>query len=51
MVAHTLIPALGRQRQAYLYEFKASLVYMVSSRTARDMQRIPVSKDKEACLL
>ena len=29
-----LIPALGRQRQADLYEFKASLVYIASSRIA-----------------
>ena len=27
-----LIPALGRQRQADLYEFQASLVYTVNSR-------------------
>ena len=31
MVAHVLIPALGRQRQASLCIFKASLVYKVSS--------------------
>jgi hypothetical protein len=37
-----LIPALGRQRQADLCEFEASLVYRVSSRTARDIQRNPV---------
>ncbi|EGV91257.1 hypothetical protein I79_026099 [Cricetulus griseus] len=30
-----LIPALGKQRQADLSEFKASLVYKVSFRTAR----------------
>jgi hypothetical protein len=39
-----LIPALGRQDQADLCEFKASLVYRVSSRIARAMQRNPVSK-------
>jgi hypothetical protein len=38
-----LIPALGRQRQA-ISEFEASLVYRVSSRTARTAQRNPVSK-------
>ena len=35
MVAHTLIPALGRQMQVDLCEFEASLIYRVSSRTAR----------------
>ena len=44
---HTpLIPALRRQRQANLCEFEASLVYKVSSRTARPIQRTPVSKNK-----
>jgi hypothetical protein len=32
---HNLILALGRQRQGELCEFKASLVYTVSSRAAR----------------
>jgi hypothetical protein len=41
-----LIPALGRQRQG-ISEFKASLVYKVSSRMARPTQRNPVSKKKE----
>jgi hypothetical protein len=40
-----LILALGRQRQA-MSEFEASLVYKVSSRTARATQRNPVSKKK-----
>jgi hypothetical protein len=31
-----LTPALGRQRQVDLCEFEASLVYRVSSRTARE---------------
>jgi hypothetical protein len=40
---HTpLIPALGRQ----ISEFEASLVYRVSSRTARAIQRNPVSKNQ-----
>jgi hypothetical protein len=34
----------GRGRQ--ISEFKASLVYRVSSRTARAIQRNPVSKNK-----
>ena len=40
-----LIPALGRQRQVDLCEFKSNLVYRVSSRTARAVtQRNPVLK-------
>jgi hypothetical protein len=35
----------GRSR--WISEFKASLVYRVSSRTARAMQRNPVSKNKK----
>jgi hypothetical protein len=42
-----LIPALRRQRQLDLYEFETSRVYRVSSRTARAIQRIPVSKKKK----
>jgi hypothetical protein len=34
-----LIPALERQRQVGLSEFEASLVYSVSSRTARTTQK------------
>jgi hypothetical protein len=43
-----LIPALGRQRQADFedFEFEASLVYKVSSRTARAIQRNPVLKNQ-----
>ena len=41
-----LIPALGRQRQAELCEFKASLVYRASSRTgSKATQRNPISKN------
>jgi hypothetical protein len=42
-----LIPALGRQRQGQISEFEASLVYRVSSRTARAIQRNPVSKNQK----
>jgi hypothetical protein len=42
-----LIPALGRQRQVDLYEFKASLVCRLSSRSARATQRNPVSTNKQ----
>jgi hypothetical protein len=38
------MPALGRQRQADLCKFKASLVYKASSRTARATQRNLASK-------
>jgi hypothetical protein len=46
MVAHTLIPAL-RQRQVDFWVYKVSLVYKVSSRTARATQRNPVSKNQK----
>jgi hypothetical protein len=36
MVAHTFILTLNMQRQVDLCEFKASMVYGVSSRTAWD---------------
>jgi hypothetical protein len=51
-----LIPALGRQRQAVFWvrgqcglqsEYQDSLVYRVSSRTARATQRNPVSKNQK----
>ena len=42
----SLIPALGRHWQG-ISEFKASLVYRVSSRTARAVQRNPASKKKK----
>ena len=42
-----LIPALGRQRQAELHKFEASLVYRVSSRTVRTTQRNLVSKTQK----
>jgi hypothetical protein len=35
VVVHTVGPSTGRQRQADLCEFKASLVYQPQSRTAR----------------
>jgi hypothetical protein len=41
MVAHTFNASIGNQRQAD-FEFKASLVYIVNSRTAIVIQRNPV---------
>ena len=42
-----LSPALGRQRQLDLCEFKASLVYRVSSRIVRAVtQRNPVLRNQ-----
>ena len=47
MVVHkSLIPALRRQKQTDLCEFKASLVYKTNSRTVRASQTNPVSKRK-----
>ena len=45
------LTTLGRQRQADLREFEASLVYRVSSRTAEATQRNPVSKTKGLALV
>jgi hypothetical protein len=47
MVAHAFNPSIQRQRQAGISEFEASLVYRVSSRTAKAIQRNPVSKKKK----
>ena len=42
-----LIPALGKQRQVDLYEFKSNLVYKESSKTARAVtQRNSVLKNQ-----
>lgn len=47
LVAHALIPAPGRQRQAELWEFKASLVFGASSRTAGAMEKPSIEKEKK----
>jgi hypothetical protein len=48
VLAHAFIPALRKQRQVDLWEFQASLVYRVSSRTARTLYRKnPVSKQNK----
>jgi hypothetical protein len=46
VMAMPLIPALGRQRQGDLYKFEASLVYRVSSRTAKPTQKPCLEKEK-----
>ena len=47
-----LIPGLGRQRQADLCEFKASLGNKASSETTRAVtQRNPVSKNRQAKII
>jgi hypothetical protein len=46
MINFILILALERKRQVDLCELKASLVYRMSSRTARGTQRNPVGKNQ-----
>jgi hypothetical protein len=46
-MAHTLIPAPWRQRQAELCDFEASLVYAASFRLARAMTENLLLKRKE----
>lgn len=46
MVVHALISVLRRQRQVDRFKFKASLVYLVSFRTARPIEN-PESKKKK----
>jgi hypothetical protein len=45
-VAHAFNPSTW-EAQAGGFEFKASLIYKVSSRTARAIQRNPISKKKK----
>lgn len=48
VIAHVLILALGKQTQVEFCDFEASLVYAVSSRTARTaIQRKPVLKKNQ----
>jgi hypothetical protein len=44
VVAHTFNPSTRECGGRWISEFEASLVYKVSSRTARAIQRNPVSK-------
>jgi hypothetical protein len=46
VMAHALVVAFGKQRQSDISEFEASLIYRVSSRTARATQRNPLSKNQ-----
>jgi hypothetical protein len=46
-VAHTFDPSTREAEAGGFSEFEASLVYKVSSRIARTMQRNPVSKDQK----
>ena len=47
MVLMTLIPALGRLRQVDFYKYEATLLYRVSSQTAKATQRNPVFKNQK----
>jgi hypothetical protein len=44
MMSYTLTSAFGRQTYVDPYEFEASLVYIVSSRLAKDTQWAPILK-------
>jgi hypothetical protein len=46
VVAHAFNPCTGGGRGRWISEFEASLVYRVSSRTAKATQKNPVSKTK-----
>lgn len=47
VVAYTFTPTLGQQRQVDLYELEASLVYRVSSATAKETKRNPALKNQK----
>jgi hypothetical protein len=47
VLAHPLVPATGRQRQADISELKANVVYRASSQTARATQRNCLKKTKK----
>jgi hypothetical protein len=46
VVAHAFNPSIQEAEARWISKFEASLVYKVSSRTARAIQRNPVSKNK-----
>jgi hypothetical protein len=47
VVAHAFNPSTREAEAGGFLEFEASLVYKVSSRTARAIQRNPVSKNQK----
>jgi hypothetical protein len=47
MVVHAFNPSTWEAKSRQISEFKASLVYKVSSRTARATQRNPVLKNQK----
>jgi hypothetical protein len=47
MVAHAFNPSTWEAEAGGIFEFEASLVYRVSSRTTRAIQRNPVSEKKK----
>jgi hypothetical protein len=47
VVAHAFSPSTREAEAGGFLEFEASLVYKVSSRTARAIQRNPVSKNQK----
>jgi hypothetical protein len=47
VVAHAFNPSTWEAEGRQISEFEASLVYRVSSRTARAIQRNPVSKNQK----
>jgi hypothetical protein len=47
VVAQAFNPSTREAEAGGISEFEASLVYRVSSSTARDVQRNPVSKNQE----
>jgi hypothetical protein len=47
VVAYTFNPSTWEAEARWISEFEASLVYRVSSRTARATQRNPVSKNQK----
>jgi hypothetical protein len=45
-VGHAIFNLSAQQRPVDLYEFKASLVYLESSRTAQNTKRVPFSQEE-----